>query len=140
MKNHPFILIKNIHDKIEARGNNECQKVGLTLSQFRILVYLLLHPDSVVTQRELEIEFKVSHPTINGILKRMDEKELISTTIIKETKQQKQVFITEKGKAAMDNMKSEMAKDDAAILELFSEEELEKFGDYLKRLFNFLNR
>lgn len=139
-KRNPFILIKNINDKFEAKGNNECQKVGLTLSQFRILVYLKVHNEKTVTQREIELEFKVSHPTITGILRRMEEKGFVTTNIIKAGKMQKEVFMTEKGAEALKMMDASRDEDDAALLNLFSEQELNQLGDYLHRIFEYLNK
>lgn len=138
MKTNPYILIKNLNDKIEARGNNVCQKAGLTLAHFRILAYLLLHSETIVTQRELELEFKVSHPTISGILKRMEKNELVTTKILL-TEKRKQVFVTQKGKEAMDKMKEFMNQDHALLDSVFSEEELEQFGEYLTRMLNLLS-
>jgi len=128
--------MKHINDRFEARGNSECQKVGLTLSQFRILVFLLMNEGRTVTQREMETEFKVSHPTICGILKRMEEKEFLTTEIVKEGKQQKYVYITEKGRAALKSMEASRNEDDAALLSLFTEQELAQFEDYLLRVLN----
>lgn len=136
----PFILIKNIHDKFEAHGNNECQKVDLTLSQFRILVYLVTHTEKVVTQREIELDFKVSHPTINGILGRMEEKGLITTSLVKQGKQQKQVFLTEKGKETLKKVDKSRMEDTKALRELFSETELEQFSEYLSRMLSYCSK
>lgn len=137
-KTNPFYLMKNIHDKFEARGNNECQKVGLTLSQFRVLMYLIEHPNKDVTQRELELSFRVSHPTITGILKRMEEKDLISTKIIKDGKQQKLVYMTEHGKEVLSKTHESRDKDDEKLQELFTEEEINNLQDYLLRILSFL--
>jgi len=135
---NPFFLIKIINDKFEAKGNNECQKAGLTLSQFRILDYLNSNPDRTVTQREMELKFQVSHPTINGILGRMEEKRLITTNLVREGKQQKQVFITAKGNEALNIMFTSRNKDDKALFRLFTPEELNQFEEYLNRVVDYL--
>lgn len=137
--NSQFFMIKNIHDKFESRGNSECQQVGLTLSQFRVLLYLDMNPDKQVTQRELELEFKVSHPTITGILKRMEEKEFISTKIIRDGKQQKLVFITDKGRDCLEFTNKSLKKDDEAMSRMFSPEELAQLDNYLNRILDYLN-
>lgn len=51
---------------------------------FFLLLYLEAHQNSRVTQKDLEIEFKVSHPTINEIITRLENKNFITTKVIKE--------------------------------------------------------
>ena len=134
-----FFLIKNIHDKFDARGNTDCKSAGLTISQFRVLVYLEEHSDKIVTQKELETIFKVSHPTINGIINRLEAKNFIETKMIKEAgKQQKQIFFAQKGQDALKNMKTNRINDDKTIDSNFTDEEKEQFTEYLERLFKSL--
>lgn len=137
---NPFYLIKNINDKFEARGTSECQDMGLTFSQFRTLIYLSEHSEKTVTQRELELSFNVSHPAISGILSRMEEKGFIKTEIIKENgKQQRQIFMTRKGKSTVEKMDDNRKNVDVALEKLFTAGELELFRDFLQRVFNYVN-
>jgi len=136
----PFYLIKNINDKFEARGNIDCQKAGLTLSQFKILIYIKEHPDKIITQKEMEKAFNVSHATINGILTRMEDKGLVSTTLVRDGIQQKQVFITEKGNEAFEKMEKPRVGDEIELEKLFTKEELAQFGDYLSRVFEYISK
>lgn len=136
---NPFFLLKNINDKFEARGNSDCQKAGLTLSQFRVLIHLTENQNRAVTQKEMELLFRVSHPTITGILKRMEEKELITTEITKKGKTQKLVFITEKGKEALAKIDNSREADNKKLQQYFSQEEINNLDDYLHRILNFLN-
>lgn len=137
---NPFLIIKNIHDRFEAKGNIDCQKSGLTLSQFRVLAYLYDHSDRQVTQRELELDFKVSHPTITGILKRMEEKEFITTEILKSGIKQKIVRLTDKGTLALNHIREHIAADDEKIISLFTPEELNNLEDYLTRIYDYLSK
>lgn len=137
---NPFFSMKKIHDKFEARGNNECQKVGLTLSQFRVLMYITDHPQKTITQRELELDFQVSHPTITGILKRMEEKGFITTKIVREGKQQKLVFITEKGINALERTRENHKRDDEKLHDLFTDEEINTLENYLQRILTFFEK
>jgi len=136
----PFFLLKPIHDRFEARGNIAGQKAGITHSQFRVLLYLNAHSDKIVTQHEMEIAFNVSHPTISGILKRMEENGFVKTQYVQEAKKQKQVFLTEKGKNAIKIMDKSKDHDDSELSKLFTEEELGQLEDYLKRILDYLNK
>lgn len=44
---------------------------------FFLLLYLEAHQNSRVTQKDLEIEFKVSHPIKKGIITRLENKILL---------------------------------------------------------------
>jgi len=136
----PFFLLKPIHDKFEARGNIAGQKAGITHSQFRVLLYLNEHSDRIVTQREMESAFNVSHPTISGILKRMEESGFIKTQFVQEAKKQKQVFLTDKGKNAIKIMDESKDSDELGMSKLFNEEELKQLEDYLKRILEYLSK
>ncbi|MCR4742007.1 MAG: MarR family transcriptional regulator [Treponema sp.] len=135
-----FFLIKNIHDKFDARANTDCQKVGLTISQFRVLLFLEAHQNSRVTQKDLELEFKVSHPTINGIINRLENKNFITTQMIKESgKQQKIISLEISGHEALKNMRENRIHDNNAFEENFSEEEKEELLKLLQRLYKILD-
>lgn len=126
MKNNfqdTMLLIKQINDKFEAKGTAACSKTGLTLSQFRFLGYLKMHPNSDVTQREMEKFFKVSHPAVNGILKRLEEKGFISTQLISSGKTQKIVRLQEKGIQAVEMMDRDKNINDNKLQEKLSPEE-----------------
>ena len=134
-----FILLKNLNDKFEAKGNADCQKKGLTLSQFKVLIYLEDNKEKITTQKELEIAFQVSHPTINGIVNRLLKKEFISTNMVKENgKQQKQIFISAKGRETLKDMEKQRHHDDEIINKYFTEEESKNFAEYLERLYKAL--
>ena len=136
---NPFLLIKTIHDKFEAKANVEGQEAGITYSQMRVLVYLIENQGKEVTQRQMEKFFQISHPTITGILKRMEEKNFITTKLVKEGIQQKYVYITEEGKSALEKMDAHRKNDDESMRKLFSDEELKELKDYLTRILNYLS-
>lgn len=62
---------------------NESMELDLTGSQMRVLFFLHQQKNFECSQKELEDYLNVSHPTINGILKRMEEKGFLSTEITK---------------------------------------------------------
>ncbi|MBP5601939.1 MAG: MarR family transcriptional regulator [Treponema sp.] len=118
-----MLLIKQLNDKFEAKGTAACSKFGLTLSQFRFLGYLKMHQETQVTQREMEKFFKVSHPAVNGVLKRLEEKGFVSTELINEGKTQKIVHLEQKGLSAVENMDKEKDNTDILLTEKISEKE-----------------
>ena len=139
--NNPFYLVKIINDRFEAKVNKDLMDSGLTSSQMRVLVYLVENEkksSGKITQRDLEIFLKVSHPTINGLLKRLEEKGFVSTVTVKEGRAQKYVSITQSGRDSLKIMKKSKNKDDVELKKLFTDDELKAFSDYLQRIVNYL--
>lgn len=71
-------LIKRIHDGIYKKANLHLKQQHLTLTQTRVLSYLLEHQDEKTSQKDIEEHFAVAHPTVVGILKRLECKGFIT--------------------------------------------------------------
>lgn len=65
-------LLKMITDKIKMRADANLAQQGLTLTQSRVLGYLN-HNGGQATQKEIEGFLQVSHPTVAGIIGRMEQ-------------------------------------------------------------------
>lgn len=74
-------LIKLIGDTIETKANKRLRPHGITLSQERILAYLNERKDQKTSQKDMEEFFQVTHPTIIGILKRLESKGFILSEV-----------------------------------------------------------
>jgi len=110
------MLLKNINESLERKVNNSLQKDGLTLAQIRVLAYIYQQPGHQTTQKQLEVYLDVAHPTINGILKRLAEKQLVTTEITVEERLSKTVTITEKGKEAAEKAKRTSGKHEKLLV------------------------
>ena len=98
MKQDIGYMIKILSESLEKKANEDLQAYGMTLSQLKALIFIYEQKDGTTTQKELEEFFKVSHPTINGILKRLEEKQMITSEVVVNRRLSKIVKITEKGK------------------------------------------
>lgn len=70
--------MKKINDYILADANEQLKKLDLTYSQMHILIYIIRNGGSDVRQKDILHYFNISHPTVVGLLKRMERKGLIS--------------------------------------------------------------
>lgn len=75
---------------------------------------------------------RLKHSTVIGILKRLEEKELI----IKKTNYRSEISITEKGKEIIDSAGIEKGFVEKKILEGFSKEEIEILSKLLDRMYS----
>lgn len=69
-------LLKQIHDNMDRHANRNLKPQGLTFSQMRLLVLLYVRP-SAPSQKELEEQMGVTHPTVVGLIKRLEGKGLV---------------------------------------------------------------
>lgn len=91
------MLLKNINDSLEKRANAYFHTLGLTIAQVRILDYIYRQTDHKTTQKKLEVYMDVAHSTINGIVKRLEEKQLLITELTVDARLTKTVSLTSAG-------------------------------------------
>lgn len=97
-KNDIGFLFKKIDEKLEKHVNANLNSLGITFSQLKVLFFVNEAENHQTTQKEIETFLEVSHPTTNGIIKRLEEKQLVKTEMtIKNGRMSKNVAITEKG-------------------------------------------
>ena len=72
MKNDVGYLIKRIHDKLAVRADAELKQYHLTMSQGRVFLYLSSRGGQA-TQKEIETFLGVAHPTVVGLVSRMEQ-------------------------------------------------------------------
>lgn len=94
--------IRMISNRMRARGDANMKERGLTFSQFQVLIILNKH-DGTMTQKELEREMKVSHPTMVGLLQRLEKSGYV---VFKSDKNDKRIKIVKETKKAI-NFKEE---------------------------------
>ena len=74
-------LMKKISEEMDRRANMEIKKYNLTLMQTRIILFLAGKEAKTVTQKELENFLRVSHPTTVTIVKSMEAKKIVKTSL-----------------------------------------------------------
>lgn len=72
LKNDVGYLIKSINDKLKVKADAELKQYNLTMAQCRVLTYLSSQGGQT-TQKEIEVFLNVSHPTVVGIVSRMEQ-------------------------------------------------------------------
>ena len=78
MEQYPIgCLLKMITDKIKIQADANLAQHDLTLTQSRVLGYLARN-GGMATQKEIEGFLQVSHPTVAGVIGRMEQKGFVS--------------------------------------------------------------
>lgn len=89
-------LLKVIEDNAERHANQVFRQMELTSSQVRVLKFLRERKDVSTTQKELEQYLMVSHPTVVGIVQRLEHKGFLQTQFDGEDRRNKYIYLTEK--------------------------------------------
>lgn len=95
MEKHPIsFLLKLITDRVESVWIQPEHWVPVTYSQCRVITYLVSRQGEAVSQRELGCYLGVSHTTVKGLIRRLEEKGLVRTAVDGADKRVKHVYLT----------------------------------------------
>lgn len=127
--------IKILNDELEKRANEDLQKSGLTLSQMRVMAFIAQN-NFQTTQKEIESHLGVSHPTVNGLLKRLESKGVITTELSVNRRLTKIVRMTEKGKDECEKAGDSRARHEYLLGKNLTAEERETLMELLNKVLN----
>jgi len=125
-------FIKLINDCIEKKANQTLKQFDLTLSQARILFYLHDHKETTTSQKDLEEFFEVTHPTIIGILNRLERKEFIRSEMNSKDKRVKNIFLADKGGKVFCSMEHFKKSTEQKMLQNLTSDQTEELQSLLK--------
>lgn len=129
MKNDVGYLIKSINDKLAARADAELKQFNLTMSQCRVFLYLSSRGGQA-TQKEIEIFLDVAHPTVVGLVSRMEQNGYVTCWPCEDGRN-KYVKLTAQAEAIDRDMQENMHANEEMLLAPLSPEEREQLRDLL---------
>lgn len=89
-------LIKTLHLQTECTMAKTVKEMGLTPSQTMVIGYMRHHTDRDISPIDLSRHFDISHPTVVGILKRLEDKGYVTMERSKSDSRRKTVVLTDK--------------------------------------------
>ena len=131
--------IKLLSNAFEQAINKNCELSGLTGAQAFMMGYVVNHPETPIYAKTLEQEFHLKHPTVCGILQRLESKGLIKAETCTNDRRMRFVTITEKGLAIHRAMRENMRRNDRVISKGLCDAEMEQLNALLTRVLNNLN-
>ena len=123
-------LIKNINDKLKAKADADLKHYNLTLAQSRVLTFLHFNGGQA-TQKEIEVFLDVSHPTVVGIVSRMEQNGHVISWIDENDKRNKIVKLTEAAEALSMDMEHDIYENERKMLASLSAEDIEQLRELL---------
>ena len=129
MKNDVGYLIKRIHDKLAARADAELKQFNLTMSQCRVFLYLSSRGGQA-TQKEIETFLDVAHPTVVGLVSRMEQNGYVTCWPCEDGRN-KYVKLTPQAEAIDKDMQRNQLENEEMLLAPLSPEDRERLIDLL---------
>ena len=126
-------LLKTISDKNRSAMDTDLRRHGLTFSQLRVLGYLD-DMEGSASQRDIQRHLEVSHPTVVGIVGRLEKNGFVTTHTDEADRRNKIVRMTEKADRLGDELENGREKFAAELTRGLSEAETEELYRLLCRL------
>lgn len=131
---HIGYLIKSINDKLKVNADNDLKMHRLTLAQSRVLAFLNTKGDTA-TQKEIEDFLEVSHPTVVGIVSRMEQNGHIMTWLDPANKRNKMVQLTANAKRIGKDMESIIDAQETLMLRGLTPEQITNLQQMLQLIY-----
>ncbi len=128
-------LIKNINDRLKIKADADLKYSKLTLAQSRVLTFLDSQGGQA-TQKEIEVYLEVSHPTVVGIISRMEQNGYLRHWADEADKRNKIVALTEQAKALGKEMKHRVSANEKLLLASLSEDDIKKLRQMLLTMYS----
>jgi len=107
-------------------------QMDLTAAQGHIMGYLV-HSPMPPCSRDIEEAFHLSHPTVSGLLSRLEKKGFIEFRPDAEDRRCKRIYILPKGQECHEVMHNTILQVENRMVEGFSDEEKDLFLHFLER-------
>ena len=125
-------LVRILHWCTHQSMDNALETMELTAAQGHIMAYLA-HSGKAPCPRDLEAEFQLTHPTVSGLLSRLEQKGFIELRTDPEDRRCKRIYVREKGLQCHELMHKTILENERRITDGFTQEEKEVFSDLLQR-------
>lgn len=128
--------IKHINDCLKKRANNSLRKEGLTLMQSHVLLKLQDAPDQKMTFKEIEKDLHVAQSTTAGLLRRLQEKNLIDCCDDPKDKRIKVACLSQKAESHCAQVRRNIAQSNRLMMSGLTQEEIDTLADLLSKVYS----
>lgn len=136
------LKIKIISELISKYVNNSfrARKLDLTFQQTNVLRYLCKKPGYTAPLKEIEKDFGAAQATMAGLIVRLEEKDLVTTSYRPDDRRIKMVTISEKGQKMIRKMMEYRQKMEDMLISGLSEQEVKSLNHSLDTIYDNLIR
>ena len=123
-----------IHESFACMINRHLKEQDMTFSQMILMFYLWENREKKVTQKDITDAMHIKHPTAIGLLKRLEEKEMLKVVVDPENRKYRNIALTEKGMTFVENDRKRKRHTDEFMVKGMSEEEIATLRDLLDKV------
>ena len=123
-------LLRHLHSATDQAMSNALASMDLTAAQGRIMAYIT-HSKKAPCARDIEEVFHLSHPTVSGLLSRLEKKGFLEFRADEQDRRCKRIYILPKGQELDETMHRTIMEMDEKLVAGFSEEEKVQFRQLL---------
>ena len=128
-------FLKSINDRLKTRADNQLKSRNLTMSQSRVLGFLH-SKNGQATQKEIGDHLQVAHPTVVGIVARLERNGFVTCCIDPTDKRSKIVSLTKHAEIIGEEMDSLIEDSEARMLYGLSQEDVKNLKKYLSTIYD----
>lgn len=132
MRTHYGHLARVLHSCMDQTMTAALAKMDLTAAQGHVLGFIT-HRKTPPCARDIEEAFQLSHPTVSGILSRLEQKGFIETRPDELDRRCKRLYILQKGLEVDETMHQTIRLTEEQLVQGFTDEEKEQFTLLLQR-------
>ena len=132
MANPYGYYIRVLENCTQQAMNNALASMDLTAAQGHIMAYIT-HREEPPCPRDIEERFQLSHPTVSGILSRLEQKGFIEMRPDQHDRRCKRIYVLQKGLQLNETMHQTIHATEEKMVHDFTQEEKEQFQVLLKR-------
>ena len=125
-------LLRFLHSSVDREINAALEKMELTSAQGRILGFTL-GQKTPPCPKDIEEAFHLSHPTVSGLLARMEKKGFIELKTDENDRRCKRIYILPKGEDCSNSLHQTILATEEKLVKGFTEEEERQFRSLLER-------
>lgn len=129
---HYGYLIKILHCGTSQSMTEALSSMDLTSAQGHLIGFLA-RSDKPLCARDIEEAFHLSHPTVSGLLSRLEKKAFLELRPDPEDRRCKRIYLLPKGRECIEVMDRTILSNEERLLRGFTPEEKEQFSVYLTR-------
>ncbi len=125
-------LVRFLHYSVDQSINAAVESMELTSAQGHILGFAA-RQETPPCPRDIEEAFHLSHPTVSGLLARMEKKGFIEMRTDQKDRRCKRIYILPKGSECTEMLRQKIQETEARLAQGFTPEEQAMFRSLLER-------
>ena len=107
-------------------------QMELTAAQGHVMAFVS-HAPQPPCPHDIEVAFQLSHPTVSGLLRRLEKKEFLELRPDPQDKRCKRIYILPRGEKCNRHMHASMEAIEEQLVRGFTQQEREQFTQFLDR-------